>query len=171
MDVDVGIAAQAAFLHFAIGHFDLTQQQANLLEIGLGLFGRREIGLADDLQEGGAGAVEVDQAIAAGPMLVMQHLAGIFFEMGTQNANSFAAGFNIDLQPAIRAEGQVILTDLVVLGQVGIVIILAVPFGKGGNPAIKGQRRLERELKGRPIHDRQDARHADTHRTGRRVGR
>ncbi len=55
----------------------------------------------------------------------------------------FVSGRRFDLQPAVLAERQVVLADLVVLRQVGIVVVLAVPLGESGDPAIEGQSPLE----------------------------
>ena len=171
VDVHVGIAAQAALLHFAVGNADLAQQQANLLEIRLGLLGAREVGLADDLQQRRAGAVEIDQAVAAAALLVVQHLAGVLFQVDADDADPPGAGGRGDLQPAVVAEGQVVLADLVVLGQVGVVVVLAVPLGERRDRAVEGQGRLEGQVEGAPVHDRQHAGHADADRAGRRVRR
>ena len=48
-----------------------------------------------------------------------------------------------DLQPAVVAQRQVVLADLVALGQVGIVVVLAVPLGEAGDLAVQGQGRLD----------------------------
>ena len=65
----------------------LAEQQANLFQIGLGLLRGWQVGLADDLQQRRAGAVEIDQAVAAGARFVVQHLAGVFFEVGADDAD------------------------------------------------------------------------------------
>jgi len=69
------------------------------------------------------------------------------------------------------AEGQIVLADLVILRQIGVVIVLAIPLGEGGDPAMKGQRCLEGQVESMPIHDRQYAGHADTNRASSGVGR
>ena len=76
-----------------------------------------------------------------------------------------------DLQPAVVAQRQVVLADLVALGQVGIVVVLAVPLGEAGDLAVQGQGRLDGKLDRAAVHHRQRARHADAHRAGLRVGR
>ena len=42
-------------------------------------------------------------------------------------------GRDNNLKPAVGAERQVVLADLVVLGQVGVIVVLAVPLGEGGD--------------------------------------
>ena len=63
VDVDVGVAAQAAFLHLAIGDADLAQEQPQFFEIRFRLLRGVEIGLGDDFQQGRAGAIEIDEGI------------------------------------------------------------------------------------------------------------
>ena len=67
-------------------------------------------------------------------------LAGVFFEVGPQDADFFgAAVFDGNFDIAVLAERQVVLADLVILRQVGVVIALAIPFGEGGDLAVQGQ--------------------------------
>ena len=75
-----------------------------------------------------------------------------------------------NLEPAVAAEGEIVLADLIVLGQIGIVIVLAVPLGERGNLAIQGEGRLQGKIEGPPIHHRQCSRHADADGAGGRVG-
>ena len=63
VQVDVGVDPQAPFLHVAVGDAQVVQQQLQLGEISLGLGGRTEVGLADDLQQRRAGPVQVDAAV------------------------------------------------------------------------------------------------------------
>ena len=83
----------------------------------------------------------------------------------------FGAGGRLDLQPAVLAERQVVLADLVVLRQVGVIVVLAVPLGEVGDLAVEGQGGPEGQVEGPAVHDRQHAGHADADRAGRRVGR
>ena len=48
---DVNVAAQVAFLHLAVRGIDVAQDVAQLAQVGAGLFGRSDIGLADDLDQ------------------------------------------------------------------------------------------------------------------------
>ena len=87
VQVDVGIDPQAAFLHVAVGDAEIIQQQFQFGEIGLGLGGRAHVGLADDFQQRRAGAVQVDAAVGLAGRLVVHALAGVFFEMGADDAD------------------------------------------------------------------------------------
>jgi hypothetical protein len=79
-------------------------------------------------------------------MLVVHALAGIFLKVGSNQSNSFGhilrtrridrrSDRYIDM-PQV-ANGQVVLAGLVPFGQIRIEIILAVPFGKVSQLAMK----------------------------------
>ena len=87
VQVDVGVAAQAPLLHVAVGDFEVGEQQLQLVEVGVRLGPRAEVGLGDDFQQRRAGAVEIDQAVAAAARLVVQVLAGVLFEVGADDAD------------------------------------------------------------------------------------
>ena len=171
MQVDVRIAAQAALLHLAIGDFQIAKQQADLLEICLRLLRAAHLGLADDLQQRRAGTIQIDQAILAAALLVVHHLAGVLLEMDANDANPFRSVRGGDLEPAIATEREVVLADLVVLRQVGIVIVLAVPLGERSDGAAQRERRLEGEVERPAVHDGQRAGQAGAYGTGGRVRR
>jgi hypothetical protein len=60
-------------------------------------------------------------------------LAGVLFQVDAGQPTPPAARAVLlrrDLEPAAGAERQVILADLIVLGQVGIIVVLAVPLGE-----------------------------------------
>src|SRR5262249_34488343 len=143
----------------------------NLLQVRLGFLRTGQIGFADNLQKGGAGPVEVHQAVLTAAFFVVEHLAGILFQVDTDDADSLTACSRLDLEVSVVAEGQIILADLVVLGQVGVVVVLAVPLGKGSDIAVEGQGCPEGQVEGPPVHDWQNAGQADAHRAGGRVGR
>ena len=133
MQVDVGVDPQAAFLHVAVGDAQVVQQQLQLGEIGLGLGGRAQVGLADDLQQRRAGAVQVDAAVGlAGrsSCMLLPASSSRWARMMPISLRLEAALGVADRQPAVVAQRQVELADLVALGQVGIVIVLAVPLGE-----------------------------------------
>ena len=76
---------------------------------------------------------------------VVQAFAGVFFEVRPDDADLLrlkAALGIVNLQPAVLRHRQVVLADLITLGQIGIVILLAVPLRELGNLAVQRQRRL-----------------------------
>ncbi len=90
VQVDVGVDAQAALLHVAVGNAQIVQQQLQLGEVGLGLGGRAEVGLADDFQKRRAGPIQIDAAVGLAGHLVVHAFAGVFFEMGPDDADALA---------------------------------------------------------------------------------
>ena len=90
---------------------------------------------------------------------------------GDINATDRAALFVVgDLQPAMFAERQIELADLIGLGQVRIVILLAIPFGEVRDVTVQRQGRSQRQVEGIAIHDRQSARQSQTDRAGLSIG-
>ena len=163
--VDVGVAAQAALGHLAVADAGLPHEQGHLLQVEPGLLAGGKLRLADDLQQGRAGAVEVDQ----GPAALMDELAGVLLQMGADQGDALAGPWQ--LQPASGGEGEVVLADLVVLGQVGIEVVLAVPLGERGDVAAQGQGGAQGQLEGPAVQHGQRAGQAQAHRAGRAVGR
>ena len=72
-------------------------------------------------------------------------------------ADPFRAFLGSYLEVAAIIEGFVVLGNLVGLGQVGIIVVLAVHLGELGNRAVQGLADLDREFHGFVIHDRQGA--------------
>ena len=87
VQIDVGVHAQAPLLHVAIRDLQVAQQQLQLGQICLGLGGRAHVGLADDLQQRHAAAVQVDAAVGLAGRLVVHALAGVLFKMGADDAD------------------------------------------------------------------------------------
>ena len=94
-NIHVRIAAERTFLHFAIRDAEFAQEQPQFLQIGDGLLGRTDVRLADDFQERRAGPVEIDFR----DLLLVQELAGVFFEMDADQADFALA----DVEPAAGA--------------------------------------------------------------------
>ena len=174
MQVDVGVHAQAALLHIAVGNAEIVQQQFQLGQICLGLGGRTQIGLADDFQKRRARPVQVDAAVGLARHFVVHAFSGVFLEMCADDADAFGldAALGIaDGQITVVAQRQIELADLIALGQVGIIIVFPIPFGEMRNFAIQRDGGLHRQLESLAVHHRQRAGHADAHRTSLRVGR
>ncbi len=140
VQVDVGVDPQAPFLHVAVGNAEVGQQQLQFGQIGLRLGRRAQVGLADDLQQRRARAVQVDAAVGLAGHFVVHALAGVFFEMGPDDADLLRLEAILgvaDRQVAVVRQRQVVLADLVALGQVRVVVLLAVPLGEAGDLAVQ----------------------------------
>ena len=138
---DVHIAAQRAFLHVAVAHPQVAHDAANLRGILRRLTAGAQIRLAHDLGQGHASAVVIHQrmggagqAIAAG----MHQLAGILLHMEPLDADGFEIGFlalfgHLNFDPAFFGNGFVVLGNLIVFGEIGIEILLAIEFTVRGD--------------------------------------
>ena len=78
----------AAFLHLAVGHAQLAEQQPHLVQVGDGLLRAAQVRVADDLQQRGAGAVEVHPGVAAAAGLVVLVLAGVLLQVRPDDADA-----------------------------------------------------------------------------------
>ncbi len=122
-DVDVG--AQIALLHVAVAGAEIAQDGAQLRDIGLGLVGRAQIGLGDDLHQRDARAVEVDEAHRR--VLIVDRLAGVLLEMQPLDADGdLLRRREIDDDLPLPDDRALVLADLVALRQIRIEVVLAV---------------------------------------------
>ena len=107
------------------------------------LLGRLELGLADHLQQGGAGAVQVDTRLAF--VVLVQRFAGILFQVRAGQTNAFdLAALGPDVEVATADDGLVELADLVALGQVRIEVALAVETAALCDTALDGEAEQDR---------------------------
>ena len=166
---DVGVAAEAALLHVAVADVEIADNGVQFPQVGGRLRGRAQVRLADDLQERRAGAVEVH--VAHRFALVVHQLAGVLLHVDAGDADGPAAAVHLDLHPAVLADGQLELGDLVALGQVRVEIVLAgeavfpVQGRSGGQPQLDGR------LHHLAVEYRQGTGHAQADRAGVGVGR
>ena len=105
---DVGVAAQVALFHVAGGDFDELQHLLQLREVGVGLVGAAHVGLADDLDQRRAAAVQVHVGVAVGIVeAVVDALAGIVFHVDARDADALGRAVDHDIddsraRPAAR---------------------------------------------------------------------
>ena len=173
VEVDVGVDPQASFLHVAVAHAEILEQEFQFVEPGAGLLRAPQVGLGDDFTQRRAGAVQVDPRVGGAGGLVVHALARVLLEVNADDVD--AAGkrpFRVDhLQEPVGRERQVELADLIALRQVGVEVVFPVPLGKPGDPAVEGEGRLEGEFEGVAVHHRQRAGQAEAGRADLRVGR
>ena len=86
-DGDIGVAAQAPLLHVSVADLQVLEGCPQQPEVIGSLLGGAQVGFAYDLQEGDAGAVEVD--IAEWFCLVMKELSRIILHVDAGNPHSF----------------------------------------------------------------------------------
>ena len=97
-DADIGVAAQRAFFHVAVGDAGVEQDLLEAGEVFEGLVGRADVGLGDNLDQRCPAAVQVEIGARGGVgEAVVQALAGVFFHVQPGDADLFVA--------AVRAVG------------------------------------------------------------------
>src|SRR6185312_12676433 len=120
-DAHVGVTAEAPLLEVPVVHADEDEELAEDAQV-LGRLGRApQIGLADDLDQGRPGAVQVDDR--APPEVDV--LAGVLLHVDPGDADDLLLPVDLDLELAATAEGLVVLAYLVALGEVGVKVVLA----------------------------------------------
>ncbi len=134
----VGLYPHLAALHGGVRGTDGQQQQAQLLGIascGLGIVDDR---VGDDLHERGAGAVVVEEADATTIDPGVLQARGVLLEMGTRDPHLEAAAGGLHHEAPVGRERQLVLADLVALGQVRVEVVLAVPARHLGRGRLDG---------------------------------
>ena len=167
-DADVGFAAQRALLHVAAVDPDRPQRGAQLGQVGIRFLGAVDIRFGHDLHQRRAGTVEVDVRIAP----LVDRAAGVLFQVDAPDADLFGRPIlQVDLQEAVGAERELILADLVALGQVRVGVVLTGKDRCLGDRAVERQPCLDRRLHRRPVDHRQGARHPQANRAHPCIGR
>ena len=109
-----------------------------------------------------SGTIEIDERATRG---IVNVLAGVFFQMGTLDANALRNFANRKLKVSFGSERAIVLRYLIVLGHVRVVIALAIPLRTPGDGAIQCQSDQHRKFVCPTIDDRQRAGLPQTDRT------
>ena len=127
-DRDVGLDAHLALFHGRVGRADGQQQQAQLFGVAARGLRRMDDRVSDDLHQRHAAAVEVDerQPAATGRVLVQQP-GRVLLQMRARDADLDRSLGSLHGQRSVRRERQVVLRDLIALGQVRVEVVLAIP--------------------------------------------
>ena len=96
----------------------------------------------------------------------MLEAAGIFFEVGAPDADLPAVALDGDRQAALGADRGVVLGDLEVLREVGVVVVLPVEPGLLGDVGVERLSDLDGGLDGRLVDDGERARQPQAGRAG-----
>ena len=168
-DGDIGVHAEGTLLHVAVADADPAHDLVDLAGVGHRLLRRAQVRLGDDLQQGGAGAVEVDAGEAV--EVLMQGLAGVLLQMGAGDADLLAAAvLELDAHLAPPHHRMFVLADLVALGQVGVEVVLAGEDRARGDLGVNGRAEAHRQPHRRLVEDRQHPRQAQVDGAGLGVG-
>ena len=163
----VGVATKRSFFHVAVADPQGAHQGAQRAHV-LGRFiGRTNVGLAHDLDQGHARAIEVHEADAR---IVVNVLARIVFQVDAGQA--YAPGFarHAEFHHAAFAQGFFILRDLKPLGQVRVEVVFARE--SAARPDVRTHRHAQthRRVDHGSIEHRQRARQAQANRIGAGIG-
>ena len=99
----------------------------------------------------------------------MKRLAGVFLQVNPLYADGFPGSSDLDQQPSVFGYRQMILGNLVALGQVGVKIIFPAEGRFQVDPGFQSQGQLDGHPDCLPVDDRQAARQAQADRTGEGV--
>ena len=164
----VGVAAERALLHVAVVDPEVHEREPQRLEVLGRLLCGAQVGLADDLDERRAGAVQVDLGASA----AVHVLARVLFEMDAGQAYPSGPAFGQrNGHRAAAAEGRFVLADLIALGQVGIEVVLASEDRAVRDRAAERLARLDRHLHHLAVERRQGPGQAQADRAHLRVRR
>ncbi len=166
---DVGVNAEAAFLHVAVANADPGHQRVQRAGVGDRFCGGAHLRLRDNLQQRRAGAIEVDAGHAV--EVFVQRLAGVLFHMGAGEVDHSFGVAHLDLQRAALDNRLGQLTDLIALGQVGVEVVLAVEDVDAVKRCADRQAKLDRTFDRALVQHRQHAGQRDINRAGLGVGR
>ncbi len=102
----------------------------------------------------------------------MPQLARVFLQMRADDADAFGCAIGGgEMHFAIKAQRQIVLADLIALGQIVIKLILAIPFAELGDRAVDRQADHHRHLDRSFVHHRQRPRKRRHYGIDQRVGR
>ncbi len=165
----VRVDTQRALLHLHVGDPDRQQRRAQLVHVLAGLVGAAQVGLGDDLEEGHAGAVVVDERVrgvvdASAPAHV-HGLAGVLFEVRAHDPHTLA----VDVEVPGDTDRLVVLRRLVVLWHVGVEVVLPMEHRLRRHAEVECLTDPQRELDGLLVEHGQRARKAQAHGADERV--
>ena len=128
-----------------------------------------QVGLGDDLEQGRPSAIQVDPSHAV--EILMQGLARVLLEVRPRQAHGLLAIGQEDLQRTARDDRDLVLADLVALGQVRVEVILAREHRAPVDVRADREPEADRVRHRRSVYHRQHPRQGDVHRRSLRVGR
>ena len=180
----VGVAPERAFFHLDVGDTEPAHDVAQLGDVGAshdrGEGTGADHGLGDNLDQGDAGTVVVDERVvrpvdATGRTTGMGELAGVLLHVHALDLDAedlrAIIGRDGDVEVAVDADRLVVLADLVVLRHIGVEVVLAGHAAPLDDVAVERQPDADDRLDGLGIGHRQGAGQAKTDGAHLRVGR
>ncbi len=155
---DVRVAAECPLFHVSGRDTDVAQDLAQCDQVVTCLFSGPQIRFPDNFHQWHAGAVEINQAdLRAASVNLVDQAPGVLLDVHACNASALFLARGDELQRSIDAQRQVVLRDLVPLGQVRVHVILAVHLAVRRDLAVQRQSRQHCCFHGRPVHHWQRA--------------
>jgi hypothetical protein len=153
-DRDVRVAPEASLLHVAVRDAAIFQYALQGREELVRLLGRAEVRIGHDLDQGRAGAIEVDPRVARLVDVLggMEEFARVLLHMNPGQADAAAVS---ERDAAARGERQIELRDLVGLREIRVEVVLAVELHPGRDRTLERERGERREFHGTSVQDRQ----------------
>ena len=143
---DVGVAAEAALFHVPVVHPDVDEHLTERRQVGSGFRGTAQVRLPHDFHQRHPGPVQVDQGEGRVVDLTgVMKSPGIFFQMYASDARSHRPAPDLEIQPTAERERQIVLGDLIPLGEVRVEVVLAVKLRELGDLTVQRQRGPEGE--------------------------
>ena len=177
-DRDIAVATQLAFLHVRVADRAVNQDLFERREKGERFLGRIDFGLAHDLHQRRARAVEIDRGV----IFEMKTFRDIFLQVNADERHFFLRRRNLLLRvlwisevvqrhAAVRAQRQIVLGNLIVLRHVRIEITFAIELAERRDVAPEHQSGQDREPERFVVHHWQRAGQPEASRTSVRVRR
>ncbi len=179
-DGEISVDPQGA-VTLAVEHAEVLQYLLQFREKGPHLARPAEVRLRDDLHQRRPRAVVVHQRVVGavdrgdpgvkrtGALGDVCERPGVLLQVGSADTHGAGVVADLDLQVAVLTDRGVVLGDLEVLRQVGVVVVLPVKAGLLGDRGVDCLADLHGGLDGALVQHRQRTGQAETHRTDVRV--
>ena len=99
----------------------------------------------------------------------MDELAGVFLHVDARQADALLLTVDVDVDPAVLSDRQVVLGRLPVLRQVRVIVVLAVELAVLVDRTVRREAGLDAELDDALVDRRQNTRQAEADRADMRV--
>ena len=164
---DVGVDPERAVAR-AVEDPEVFEDLREFGEEGPDLVRAPEVGFGDDLHQGDPGAVVVDAGVVGGVDAAAGVLEAprVLFEVSALDGDGAFVVRDGDGEFAVPTERPVVLGDLEVLREVGVVVVLPVKAGFFRHVGVDGGGEFERPLDGGLVEDGQRAGQPEAGRTG-----
>ena len=163
-EVDVGLETHVALLHDPLGHPEKSADGTKFPSEGHHVFGTIEIGFGHDFEQRRTGSVEIHQTsgVSNATGKLVTEFPRVLLKMGSGDSDPAYPPVGVgthrrNIDRTVETQREVVLTDLVALGQIRIGVVFSIPLGMRRDGAPQGHAHHRRHLDGAAVHDRQTA--------------